>query len=196
MSPAFPCARCGRTLTRRAATTKRPVAIACPRCRFLMYDYPRPACGVLVVRGDDVLLLRRAAPPRVGCVDIPGGFLEAGEGLERAARRELHEETGLRVGALDYLGLYWDSYALRGFGRFPTMNVYFAARYRRGTPVGADDAASAEWVPVAALPRLRRAFAWAHMPQVFADLARWQAGGRLAGPLPASRPFTRAGAAR
>ncbi len=192
MSPGFPCARCGRTLERLRATTMRPVAIACPRCRFLMYDYPRPACGVLVMRGDTVLLLRRASPPRIGCVDIPGGFLEAGEGLEQAARRELNEETGLRVGPLVHLGLYWDTYQLKGFGRFPTMNVYFAAEYRRGTAVGADDAASAEWVPMASLPKLRLRFAWAHMADVFADLKRWRAGRLSPRELPDGRPFARA----
>lgn len=196
MRPNFPCARCGRALTRKPATRKRPVAIACPRCRFLMYDYPRPACGVLVVRDEAVLLLRRAAPPRIGRVDIPGGFLEAGEGLAQAARRELREETGLTVGTLTFLGLYWDRYELRGFGRFPTMNVYFAAHHRRGTPVGADDAASAEWVPFASLPRLRRDFAWAHMPQVLSDLGRWQRGRHAPEPLPDARPFVRSRATR
>lgn len=161
-----------------------------------MYDYPRPACGVLVARDDRVLLLRRAAPPRIGAVDIPGGFLEAGEGLERAARRELREETGLTVGPLAYLGMYWDTYSLRGFGRFPTLNVYFAARYRRGRAVGADDAASAEWVELSSLPRLRRHFAWAHMPRVLADFARWCAGRGPSPPLPADRPFSAARRAR
>jgi 8-oxo-dGTP diphosphatase len=175
---------------RLAANRQRPRALRCARCRYLLYDYPRPACGALVLRGDAVLLLRRAAPPRVGKVDIPGGFLDAGEGLVAAARRELREETGLRVGALEFLGFYWDHYALPGFGRFPTMNFYFVGRWWRGTPVGADDAASADWVPLAELPRLRHQFAWAHMPAVFADLARWR---RRRGPAmlpPDARPFS------
>ena len=189
MRPSFPCARCGRALRRLPATSRRPVAIRCARCRFLMYDYPRPACGVLVVREESVLLLRRAAPPRIGRVDIPGGFLEAGEGLAEAARRELREETGLTVGPLSFLGLYWDTYQLKGFGRFPTMNAYFAAHHRRGTPVAADDAASAEWTPFTALASRRRDFAWAHMPQVLADLGRWRAGRHAAPLLADGRPF-------
>ena len=113
-----------------------PPRLRCPRCRYLIFDYPRLAAGVLVVRGDRVLMLRRAAEPRRGCLDIPGGFMDAGESIEGNARRELREETGLTVGAMRSLGCWWDRYFLRGFGYFPTMNWYFVARWRSGTPVG------------------------------------------------------------
>ena len=139
----------------------------------MLYDYPRSASGMLVVKGDRVLLLERAHAPRAGYLDIPGGFMEAGESLEDGARRELHEETGLRVGRADWLGFYWDTYWIRGFGRFPVMNFYYAARWRRGEPRAADDAASAAWVPIATLPRLKSRFAWAHMTPMLRDLAKW-----------------------
>jgi ADP-ribose pyrophosphatase YjhB (NUDIX family) len=164
---------CGTLVTRRPPTAKRPRHITCPRCRYMIYDYPRAACGMLVVRGDRVLLLERAHPPRVGYVDSPGGFIEAGESLEGAARRELREETGLTVGRADWLGFYWDTYFIRGFGRFPVMNFYFAARWRRGEPKAADDAASAAWVPLRDLPGLRRRYSWAHMTPMLRALARW-----------------------
>jgi ADP-ribose pyrophosphatase YjhB (NUDIX family) len=53
------------------------------------------------------------------------------------------------------------------------MNFYYAAQWRRGEPRAADDAASAAWVPIASLPRLRKRFAWAHMTVLLRDLARW-----------------------
>ena len=170
--PRFPCAVCGTPVARRPATATRPRHVICPRCRYVLHDYPRSAAGLLVVRDDRVLLLERAHEPRVGFLDVPGGFLEAGESFERCARRELREETGLRVGAVTPLGTYWDTYHVRGFGRFPVMNVYFAARWRSGTPVAADDAAHAEWVPLAGLSRRRARFAWAHMTPLLRDLAR------------------------
>ena len=129
-----------------------------------------------------MLLLRRAHAPRVGFLDVPGGFIEANEELEAAARRELHEETGLTLGRLEPLGFYWDTYSLRGFGRFPTMNSYFVGRWRRGVPVAADDAASAEWVPLGSLAARRSSFSWAHMTAVFADLRRWARGQHEASP--------------
>lgn len=127
---------------------------------------------MIVVRGDAVLVLRRAHRPRVGFLDVPGGFIEGGEDIERAARRELREETGLTVGRVRPLGMYWDRYYLAGFGWFPTMNFYFLARWRRGVPRAADDAASAEWVPLAALARSRARFSWAHMTTLFRDVRR------------------------
>jgi 8-oxo-dGTP diphosphatase len=174
--PTFPCARCRRPLRRTTAT--RPRRITCPRCRFLIFDYPRSCSGMLVLRGDRLLVLRRGHAPKRGFLDIPGGFMEAGESFERAARRELREETGLTVGRVERLGIYWDRYFLKGFGFFPTLNVYYLARWRSGEAVAADDAAGAEWVPVAGLGRTRARPAWAHMREVFRDLRRRLARGR------------------
>jgi 8-oxo-dGTP diphosphatase len=172
VAPGFPCARCGRPI--RRAENEHPPRLRCPRCRYLIYDYPRPCAGVIVMRRDHVLALRRAHPPKKGWLDIPGGFMDADESIEGAARRELKEETGLTVGRLEWLGCYWDRYHLRGFGRFPTMNFYFVARWRRGEPVAADDAASAEWVPLARLGRSGQRLAWKHMRTMLRDVRRWR----------------------
>lgn len=172
----FACVHCGAPLERRppprGSGRRGPLEIRCPRCRFLMFDYPRPCAGVLVLRGRRLLVLRRGDPPRRGYLDTPGGFIDAGEAIEAAARRELEEETGLTVGALEPFGFYWDRYHLRGFGFFPTMNFYFLGRWRRGEPRAADDAASVEWMPVERLGRARARFAWKHLDAVVRDLRR------------------------
>ena len=171
---AFRCIRCGTALRRRLPPDRKDgvLRIVCPRCRYLIYDYARLCVGAVVVRDGDVLLLRRGHPPKRGYADLPGGFLEPGEDIEKGARRELLEETGLRLGRVELLGIYWDRYYLRGFGRFPTMNHYFLGAWRSGEPQAADDAAGIEWVPIRALARTRDRWAWKHMTQVFADLKK------------------------
>ena len=64
--------------------------------------YPdRPIVGVLavVLRGDRVLVVRRANPPMLGRWGFPGGVLELGETVAEGAMRELFEETGVRAEA-------------------------------------------------------------------------------------------------
>ncbi len=177
----FPCVVCGGMLERRSRGEghgRHALQIVCPRCRFRIYDYPRVCVGFLVTQRDRLLLLTRGHAPKRGRIDLPGGFLEAGEDPEAAARRELLEETGLRVGRASWFGLYWDRYELPGFGAFPTLNYYYLARWRNGAPRAGDDAAEAHWVPLADLGRaeLQRRFAWPHMRRVMRELRRRLAG--------------------
>ncbi|MGF1629071.1 MAG: NUDIX hydrolase [Kiloniellaceae bacterium] len=70
-----------------------------------MNDYPnRPliGVGVVVFKGDRVLLVRRGKPPRQGQWSLPGGRQRLGERVAEAARREVAEEAGvdIEVGAL------------------------------------------------------------------------------------------------
>jgi ADP-ribose pyrophosphatase YjhB (NUDIX family) len=66
---------------------------------------PWVGIGVLVFRGDEVLLVRRGRPPRVGEWSLPGGAQRLGERAEECARRELREEAGIEVGPLDLLAV-------------------------------------------------------------------------------------------
>src|SRR5213593_2337397 len=103
--PTLRCPNCGRPI--RRSTGDRAPRITCPRCRYLIFDYPRSCAGMVVIKGDRALMLRRGEAPKRGYLDFPGGFMEAGESFEQAARRELVEETGLRVGPAEPLGLWW-----------------------------------------------------------------------------------------
>lgn len=102
-----------------------------------------------------VLLVQRGRPPFEGLWALPGGFVDAYEVPETAARRELAEETGLVLGAdvpFALVGVYGER------GRDPrgwTVSVVFAAHVPVDAPAvtGADDAADARWFPVDALPQ-------------------------------------------
>jgi 8-oxo-dGTP diphosphatase len=90
-----------------------------------------------------VLLIRRKHDPFKGSYALPGGFVDVGERVEDACRRELKEETGLEVGALRLIGVYSDP---NRDPRGHTCSIAYLARVSRAEPQAGDDAASAGWV--------------------------------------------------
>lgn len=99
--------------------------------------------AVVIDRGGRVLLIRRKHPPFVGCYALPGGFVDIGETVEAACRRELREETGAEVGRVHLVGVYSDpSRDPRGH----TCAVAYLAKARGRKVQAGDDAAAAEWV--------------------------------------------------
>lgn len=119
-----------------------------PTARYI-YPYARPALTVdvvLVTREPQprVLLIRRAREPFAGHWAFPGGFVDENEPLERAARRELQEETGLVDIAIEQIGTFGDP------GRDPrgwTVSVVYLARVDADQlqPQAADDADATGW---------------------------------------------------
>jgi 8-oxo-dGTP diphosphatase len=90
-----------------------------------------------------VLLIRRKNPPFAGGYALPGGFVDVGETVEEACRRELKEETGIEAGALELIGVYSDP---RRDPRGHTCSVVYLTRVKDAPPKAGDDAAAAEWV--------------------------------------------------
>jgi len=99
-------------------------------------------CVVFDRRGR-VLLIRRKNPPFQGGYALPGGFVDVGERIEDACRRELNEETGLNVGNLQLVGVYSDP---KRDPRGHTCSVAYLSRVDDANPTAGDDAAAAEWV--------------------------------------------------
>ncbi len=100
-----------------------------------------------------VLLIRRRNPPFQHAYALPGGFVDVGETVEAACRRELQEETGMTAGKLTLLGVYSDP------DRDPrghTVSVVFWGETQGGAPQAASDAEAVTWVAD-----------WRHLPLAF-----------------------------
>ena len=99
---------------------------------------------VVVDGAGRVLLIRRKNEPYRGSLALPGGFVDIGESVEAACRRELLEETGLEAGDLRLVGVYSDP------ARDPrghVCSVVFITRIDDQSQARAgDDAAAVEWV--------------------------------------------------
>jgi ADP-ribose pyrophosphatase YjhB (NUDIX family) len=110
-------------------------------------DAPRVGIGMVVLRGEAVLLVRRGQPPAQGAWSLPGGGQELGETAEATARRELFEETGLTVGALWLAGTV-DSIHRDTEGRieYHYTILDFAADYRGGEARPGGDVSAIAWV--------------------------------------------------
>ena len=77
--------------------------VKCPGCGFMAYPRISPAMMVLIRRGDSILLARHHNSPARFFTAL-AGFVEAGESVEDAVHREVHEEVGLKVRDLRYFG--------------------------------------------------------------------------------------------
>ena len=114
------------------------------------YRNPVPTVDIIIEIDEGgakkIVLIERKNPPAGWA--IPGGFVDYGESLEDAARREAKEETGLDVTLLRQLHTYSDP---ARDARQHTISTVFVAR-AEGTPVGADDALRARLFSADALP--------------------------------------------
>ncbi len=120
-----------------------------------MNDYPnRPliGVGVVVFKGDRVLLIRRGKPPRQGQWSLPGGRQRLGERIEEAARREVAEEAGIEIAVGPLIDVV-DSITRDDQGRvqYHYTLVDLLAEWRAGEAVAGHDAAEVAWADPADL---------------------------------------------
>lgn len=123
------CPYCGREL----GNPRNPA----PTADMIIYD---PERGIVLVK-------RRFPPPGWA---LPGGFVDYGERVERAAVREALEETGLEVELKGLVGVYSDP--TRDPRQHTISTVYWGICAEPGRVKGGDDAAEARFFPPEALP--------------------------------------------
>ncbi len=103
--PPVYCTQCARKLETREMGGGRSVPV-CPSCGAVHWIDPKVAAGVLIVRDERVLLVKRAIPPGYGKWTFPGGHVDRGETVEEAALRETLEECGAIADLGELLGLF------------------------------------------------------------------------------------------
>jgi ADP-ribose pyrophosphatase YjhB (NUDIX family) len=145
------CSRCGAELGQREAFGR--VRPACPACGFIVFVDPKVACGALIEDDGRILLVRRRHEPGRGLWCLPCGFAEADEPPDRAAAREISEETGLDVVIGRLLGAYHYIDDPRGAG----LLLIYQAAITSGSPLAADDADGVGFFDLDELPPLSHA---------------------------------------
>jgi NAD+ diphosphatase len=135
------CGRCGSAADYHESDRAR----RCPECGLLSFPRVSPAVITLIHRGDEFLLARNRRFP-AGRYSIIAGFVEAGETLEEAVAREVHEEVGLEVTDITYHSSQpWP---------FPhSLMVGFTAAWASGDiEVDGDEIVDAGWFRAGHLP--------------------------------------------
>ena len=121
-------------------------------------DYPdHPICGVgiVVFHQQKVLLIRRGKPPRQGEWSIPGGKQKLGETLHQAARREVKEETGLKLGPLMLVDVVDSIFKdLQKQIQYHYSLVEWTGEFVSGELNAADDASDAKWFELSEIKNL------------------------------------------
>lgn len=156
------CPRCGAGLVTREVSGQQ--RRACPACGHVHFTDPKVGVGVMVVRHDGLLLVRRVMDPERGRWALPGGFLDAGEDPRAKAAEEAREEAGVVVAVTGVLDVFGPA------DGGATLFVLYRADWVSGEPVAGDDADAAGFFGPDRLPDL--AFA-----STRAAVRHWLAGG-------------------
>ncbi len=143
------CPRCGGGLSLfREGEMPR---MRCPSCGFIEYHNPAPAAGILVLDGEErILLVKRRFEPYKGGWTIPSGYVEYDEDVRETAVRELKEETGVdvEIDALHAVESAFDD------PRGNTLLVVFRGHIADGSVRAGDDAEEARFFPLDRLPEI------------------------------------------
>lgn len=141
------CGICGSPMTMKEEDDDR--AMICTHCGHMVWPKTSPAIIVAVTKGDKLLLAHNKMFAN-GMYSVVAGFVEMGETLEDCVRREVLEETGIKVHNIKYFGSQpW---------AFPNSYMLgFTAEYLEGEiKVDNEEIADADWYSKDEIPGLYR----------------------------------------
>lgn len=114
------CSACGKSLVESNNFSARE----CPVCKKIVFPRVEPCVIVLVRRGKEALLVRHSYR-NLNTFACIAGFMEAGESAEHAVRREVFEETGIKIKNIQYKGS-------QGWPYPDQLMLAFTAEYESG----------------------------------------------------------------
>lgn len=138
----------------------------------MKYKNPVPSVDIIIEKGRKILLMRRAIPPFIGRLAIPGGKVEYGETVESAAWREAKEETGLIVKLKEILGVYSE----RGRDpRYHSISIAFVATANKGKHKRDRESSELFWLSTKELAKKLRTekFTFDHA-KILSDYLKWK----------------------
>ena len=112
---------------------------------------PALTVDAVIIADREIVLIKRQKGPFQARWALPGGFVEYGETVDAAVRREVAEETGLRIELKSLIGVYSDPHR---DPRGHVVSIAFLAEINSGTLSGGSDASEARLWPLTALPAL------------------------------------------
>lgn len=138
------CPKCGAKAFREDTEKSK----RCETCGFVYYMNPSASTVAVIVDDQDRLLaVRRSKEPAKGTLDLPGGFSDCYETGEEGVRREVMEETGLKVTEAKYLFSLPNMYHFGGLD-IPTLDLFFLCKVADTKGATAmDDAGEVLWLP-------------------------------------------------
>ncbi|MHC1591891.1 MAG: NUDIX hydrolase [Candidatus Helarchaeales archaeon] len=114
--------------------------------------------GVIIVKDERVLMIKRASEPNKGFWSIPGGMVEYGETCEEAAVRECFEEVNLKILPEDLKFVDIVNKIVRddeGRIKYHVVIGDYITHEFQGEPRAKDDALNATWVKFSDIPKLK-----------------------------------------
>ena len=124
------CITCGSKLVYRSwveGDSSKQLCCSKPNCNYVHFLDPKLATGVVTLFENKVILLKRAYNPGKNYWTFPGGFVNRGEIVEQAAKREVFEEVGIKIDIKSLLGVY-------SFNHEPTVLVAYVGVVVDGIP--------------------------------------------------------------
>ena len=134
---------------------------------------PTPTVDIIIENDSRILLVKRKNEPFRDQLVLPGGFVNEGETVEDAAKREAREETSLGVDLIEILGVYSDP---TRDPRGHIMSTVFIARGSQNrslenNAVAGDDAAEIEWINIEEIGNKKLGF---DHQRIVLDYKRWK----------------------